>query len=62
MRHAHKMEALGQLIGGLAHDFNNLLAIVIGNLDVLIDLEDGSPGAARNSYGRRSAPPSAAAN
>jgi PAS domain S-box-containing protein len=41
LRHAHKMEALGQLTGGLAHDFNNLLAIIIGNLDVLSDTMPG---------------------
>jgi two-component system, cell cycle sensor histidine kinase and response regulator CckA len=44
LRHAQKLEAVGQLAGGVAHDFNNILTVILASVEIVFEgLEDPHP-------------------
>jgi len=49
LRRSHRMQAMGQLTGGIAHEFNNLLLIILGNMEIMSSALAGHPGALRQA-------------
>jgi signal transduction histidine kinase len=61
LRQAQKMEAVGQLAGGVAHDFNNLLMVIQGNAEVMLDRLHPTEALCKNAHQIKKAAEQAAA-